>query len=401
MYFENKQLPIELQTNDVKNINNFYSCSLLGDIFYASYHSSMIGSNNAGQKIEFVFSGTGESKEEAQIGCFMEAIERYSATDLETVRNLTFECLSEKQEWASFYGYTNAMVEEAIRARRLSQVKRYFIRAHNWDNSERANIPAEAIFPWWRRFRNSPANIPESEGSGIASGLNHRIRETRLAAIREVIERDNCMLSWRLSDWPKVKIPKEILGYKTIKELSSNGLDVHLYDIGDPQLCCVVISLLFNHNNNVTVGSSCKKDLRSAAKKALQESLLVRYTAAYNEHSNISKQAQDSLDHIKWGWKNGKKILKWYEENQSNDFRIHHLESDQLITACAHTYKCEPFFADITCGGFKTEGYYVCRAVIENAVKKNYAFDKQQLSSKRIQELSCRSVLNTMPHPIG
>jgi YcaO-like protein with predicted kinase domain len=401
MFFKSRQLPIELQTIEVKNIDDFYSYPLLGNSFYSSYHESKISTNNAGHKIEFVFSGTGESKNEAQVGCFMEAIERYSATDLDTMKKLIFECCPEEQNWASFYGYRHDEVKKAILARKLGNVKNYYISAQNWDESKEFNIPAEAVFPWWRRFQSSPASLPESEGSGIASGLNKNKRVAKIAAIREIIERDNCMLSWRLSKWPKVRLDKEILGQSIVEELSKKGLNVHLYDVGDPQLCCVVISLLFDNDNNVTVGSSCKKNQISAAKKALQESLLIRYTAEYHKSDSISQKSQDSLDHIKWGWRNGKKILEWYAETQSNIIRTQNLDSKQLITACRQTYKCEPFFADITSNKFKADGYYVCRAILKNAVKKNYAFNKQQLSSRRFQELSGRSIINTLPHPIG
>jgi len=356
---------------------------------------------------EDVFVGMGLSREAAQFCCFMEMIERCSAMASLTMadRSCVRPAGQPSLHWSQFAPYGDDEVDATDRRRR--GWPEYVVNGVGLISGQTQLVPAESVFPNWRFFFATPAQRPESDGVGIAAGFREQRSATIDRALREVLEREAMMLSWRVQRWPVRRLTGELLPVQVRHWLNEQSLDVHLYDVGDPSLCSVVLALIVSHSNDqATVGGSCQENLSGAATKATLEAIMLRASAAALSRQMGAVAPEDIVDsfgHVVWAWQNGESVLAWYrEQSQRRSLPRAPHRGHTLLTSCTQVFGYEPVLVDLTDPRLRSSEYEVLRVLIPGAFKKEYRHSQRFAGGARLRSLGAMpQQLHHLPHPIG
>lgn len=398
------RFPLSLQTESIQTADDLelhrIAPGLLGAFFRA--HIEMTDLHGRSHHFEQVCSGIAATEEHARLCCFMEAIERVSATSDLVMRETTL-ISDEGPPWFDFFPYLPEQIQEAERFRR--GWPSYRVEATSLINGSKTLLPAEAVFPWWRAFFATPSPRPETDGSGIAASfVEDRDRAVR-SAFFEVLERDAVMLSWRAEGWPVRPQPvHEFVPADLLDWLEERELELRLYDVGDPELCPVFMALLVEQGRRVALGSSSGKGERGDAIKATQEALMIADTARGSvgrRRLPSDHEVESSYDHILWSWENGEAVLDWYDRQAANTTAPSAAPQD-LLQASVRRFGCTPWVVDLTAPAIAQLGCVVLRVVIAHAYRKEYAHQKRYLGGPRLKQLGLKpETLNSLPHPVG
>lgn len=398
------RFPLALQTDGIETADDLeihdIAPGLVGAFFRA--HIQMFDLHGRSQQFQQVCSGIAADAETARLCCFMEAIERSSATSDVVMREGTI-ISDDGPPWSDFFPYLDEEIREAERFRR--GWPSYRAEAQALGGEQRILLPAETVFPWWRAYFATPSPRPESDGSGIASSFAHDRERAVRSAFFEVIERDAVMLSWRAPKWPVRPQPVEaLLSAELLAWLAEREQEILLYDVGDPALCPVFMALLVEKGRHVALGSSSGKGERGDALKAVQEALMIADTARGSTGRRVlppDDEVESSYDHILWAWEHGAEVLEWYAR-QAAATTAPSAAAQDLLQASIACFGSTPWVVDLTAPAIAQLGCVVLRVVIAGAYRKEYAHTKRYRAGPRLARLGLRpDDLNPLPHPVG
>ncbi len=352
--------------------------------------------------------GMAQVAPEAQFLCLMELIERASALSGFTIR----KCLGSIKSsgifipWEALCPYSQEQVELIHRS--SNHALQYHVPGKGLLTGRDYNIPAFAVFPRWKSFigayNHTP--IPESDGSGIASGFAWERDAIIYRALCEVLERDAVMLCWRLKNWPATIIEQAAISPELSAWAVKNNLTFSLYNVGDDALLPVVVALLHNADNTqVTLGSSCGKGEHDVNKAAL-EAIMLRKSALALEgvYPLFPDEAIDSSEmHLLYGWRNGGKIMEYFgSKPQGSAYSVKKTSIGKLLRSCLDVYGNEPIAVDLTDPRMAGSRYRVFRVIQPGAYKKEYRQQYMYEGGKRLSGLLAgNNQLNRLPHPVA
>lgn len=353
--------------------------------------------------------GMGRSPLESKFLCFMEMIERFCALSDNTIsEKLNSVKIENKIDIVNLVPYKQEKLHDYIN--KMPEVAKLMINAQGLISNLNYTIPAFTVFPRWKTFvQPHHYDTPESEGSGISSGFLYEYNNIIRRAICEVIERDNIMLSWRLSNWPIKEVEKTYIPDYIKKWMDINDMKVDLYNVGEIDSLPVIVSLLYkNTGENLTIGSSCGKNLSEDVNKAIMESIMLNFSAGQLEPSYGIFKDHDivtSEHHLLYAWRNGTKVLEWYKSKCGGEVQQNYSESAKLnviFKECLIKYNSEPLLIDLTDKRVCSMKYSVVRVIIPNTFKKEYRHNFMYDGGTRLQKyLDNGGTLNKMPHPIA
>jgi ribosomal protein S12 methylthiotransferase accessory factor YcaO len=329
----------------------------------------------------------------------METVERWSGTTEQVMRRSFLG--GEGPHWSEFSPYTAEEVAATDALRR--GWPDYRVTGVGLRTRRRIDVPAESVFPWWRSFFATPTPLPEGEGGGIAAGFSDDASATLRRALNEMLERDALMLSWRVPRWPARPLPQDLLPPEIRNWLREQGLQVHLYDVGDPLLVSVIMALLSRDGEQVTIGASCNPSLPQAALKAVLEAIMLRDSAQHLDsvtQTLTPDTISDSYEHVVWAWRHGRQVLDWYARETTPGAPSP--KAKNVLAACEEVFGQEPLMVDLTHPELAREGFLIVRVLQAGSFKKEYRHDARYRGGSRLARLGLRPEdLNPLPHPIG
>lgn len=403
--WSDRPIPPLLQAPGIANLSDIPldATGAAYEAWCAYYESDVSFRDRAGlwHPRRHTYAGLGDTPDRARFFCMMEAAERASGLSAETMSRLAFEG-GAGPDWTMFSPYSAE--QWAWNAASPDARPHWRVRAHGWHSGAAVDLPADTVFPWWRSYAGRIAPLPEGEGGGFAAGFDWELEACALRGLREVVERDAAMLSWRVDAWPARALSCAVLASGLRAHAADTGLTLELFDIGDPQLAPVIIALLSRDGGEVVLGASCDTDVAVAANKAAREAFMLRGTAQLldRETSALSPDdILDSADHIVYAWRNGARVLDWYR-------RKAHREAppsgagDDLPARCARTFGEEPLIVDVTHADLAAWRIRVLRVLQPNAFRKEYRHVWRYSGGLRMRSL-CPDprALHEAPHPIG
>jgi ribosomal protein S12 methylthiotransferase accessory factor YcaO len=100
------------------------------------------------------------------------------------------------------------------------------------------------------------------------------------------------------------------------------GVEVELYDVGEPRLVPVVVAVLSRPDGSqLTLGSAAGWDVRRAAERAVCEALMLQWTLARCSATTAGwDQPTSSLEHVLAAARRGPAVRDWYRR-QAQGFR--------------------------------------------------------------------------------
>ena len=352
--------------------------------------------------------GMGQSIEEAQFKCLMEMLEKFSITSTDTIkRHLVRRSMSHPHlDWSLFAPYQSLVVKQMKQDK--AHYPCYHVLCEGMISGKKYTVPAECVFPRWNSQIACERHIDEYDGSGIAASLSKNRTYALAHGISEVLERDALMLSWRLRGWPCHIVSESLIDQKIKDYIQLKHLKVELYDVGDPHLIPVIISVLGKKDESeVTIGSSASFDLHQASDKAVTEALMLRDAGRYWSRRGVGdkpKLIAVSYGHIAYGFEHGSQIVNWYRKQAllSRTISRKRKSLSKLLLGCHQVFGYEPLFIDVTEPQLKKDGYFVCRTLIPNAYRKEWRHQKPFLGGVRLLRLTKKGLgLNKKPHPFG
>ena len=211
------------------------------------------------------------------------------------------------------------------------------------------------------------------------------------------------MLSWRAPGWPARRIVADVLPTEILQWIAAQRLSLSLYDVGDSALLSVVMAVLSRDGGEVTIGASSGNEVPRAALKATFEAIMLRATAAHLDSitGDLSEGAiSDSGDHVVWAYRNGDKVLRWYEGQSAT--RAPAPRASDVVEACSRVFGHEPIVVDLTHLDLERDGLFVVRVLQAGSFRKEYRHDARYRGGARLASLGLRpEALNPLPHPIG
>ncbi|WP_080434639.1 YcaO-like family protein [Burkholderia ubonensis] len=369
----------------------------------AYYESDLSFRNLAGRwhPRRHTYAGLADTPEWARFFCMMEAAERASGLSAHTMSRLAFEGGS-GPAWAEFSPY--APEQWVWNASYPDAEPRWRVRAQGWLSGTLVDVPADAVFPWWRSYAGRKAPLPEGEGGGFAAGFEWASDACALRGLYEVVERDAAMLSWRVDAWPARALSLGLLDPRLRAYAKDTGLTLELFDVGDPQLAPVIIALLSRDDGEVVLGASCGVDVAAVADKATREAFMLRGTAQLLDRDTPPLTVDavlDSADHLVYAWRHGGEVLAWYRRKARRDAPPSGA-GDNLAERCARTFGAEPLIIDVTHPELVAWRIRVMRILQPNAFRKEYRHAWRYAGGTRLRVL-CPDpkAIHTAPHPIG
>lgn len=358
---------------------------------------------------QHTFAGMSYDAMRARFLCMMEAAERRSGLSADVMVALSFPHQVRDPRryihWTAFSPYDDAL----LAAYPDTGEPDWRVSAVGLLSGAHFSVPAVSVFPWWRSFSQRRALLPEGEGGGFAAGFTWEVPKMIERALREVVERDALMLSWRVPLWPVRRLSSSLLAERFHQYARRCGLNFELYDVGDPALAPVVMAVLSRDGSEAVLGASCHDDLVCASAKAACEAVMLRGTAELLDRVTpplMKDDIADSASHIVHSWRDSGPLLAWYRSAAdrgsatspappSGDIRT-------LSQRCFDVFRAEPLLVDVTHPALTEYNIRVVRVLQPNAYRKEYRHVLRYLGGQRLRHLGVSPrELNQNPHAVG
>lgn len=414
----NISFPDDLKVPQVKNFGELlvYPISAKSRI-YLSYHSlirSESGRVSRHLEREYHFAGMGKTPNEARFTCFMEMVERMNSTSWENIVERTFFQDTEKLHkipWVVLAPYDSHQMN-LIRKATKERIS-YWMKGFGVISKKKYVVPAEAVISGWDEYIGWRGVSPEYDGSGLAAGFLRYKKAVIRRAIREVIERDSVLLSWRIGSWPCLRLNNNLLEHRYEELLKRRSLKVEFYDVGDPRLEPVILALIHRADGTeLTCGASCHFNKKKACVKAFSEAIMLRYTA----RGKLKERGGSPIhvpvtgyDHVVYGYCHGPQVLRWYQSladqwaNKGLDYsKRKRTKGKSIEKKCKNVFGAEPVFVNLTNKFARRSKLYVCRVLIPNAYRMEISHRKPMFGGRRLLfHLGNPNNLHRLPHPFG
>ena len=228
-------------------------------------------------------------------------------------------------------------------------------------NGSLVYVPAQAAFLGFQTPEEPLFARPDA--TGLAA---HRTRaQALLHGLLECVERDACMLSWRVPGWPVRAIDAAVLSAPAARTLRALGLAARVFDVGAPGGVPVVLCLVAGAGGaGLTCGSSADESLEAAANEAVHEALALQCAARESAARRGSPSTRALL-----ASRSGPHVQRWYDAQAARTDRAPGRPSPRGVVAVAR-------WAEEWCGGLAAAadvtdplarrcGWHVCRVVVE------------------------------------
>jgi hypothetical protein len=410
---ESVTLPALFQYGNYKKIGDIPGLKLSEGIYQSHFHIEYEFQNSRGDIYESVIDGAGMSFNAAtsRFICFMELLERFCGLSDYSIRTKLQKYQPADRVWDLDTLLPFSPAKLSVLEKTLPRACHAQVNGTGLLTGLVYSVPAFAVFPRWKMFVY-PENyiLPESEGSGSASGFVWEYKDMLRRALCETIERDNIMMSWRTSNWPVAMIENPPLSVQQTQWLEENDCKLDVYNVGEMPGLPVVMALIHKTDGNkLTLGSSCGGTYAENIRKAVMEAIMLQNSArALENDSTITlRDFTSSEDHLMYAWKEGHKVASWYRNNVKSKIDS---PTDlaplpglwDIAKTCWRVYGGEPVYIDLSdkrvCGG----KYCVARVLLPNIMKKEYRHQYMYDGGKRLEKyLAEGGSFNTLPHPIA
>jgi len=277
-----------------------------------------------------------------------------------------------------------------------------WVRGYDIQGNYGVYLPALVGFLSWMPPVGEPLFVkPGATGLSAHISLSLAIEH----ALFEVIERDACMLCWRVPGWPTSILSHNCLpvAYKTM--LSDMNLCVHLFQVGDPSLVPVVVAIIVDlKSGSPTVGSAAGWCVDRLCEKATIEAFVVRYTVEkFCRHSD-EQVPRSSFGHVCSAFKRGGHVLNWFL-CQSNLSRNHVSWTKESVFQKVFDFCAESAYVEISDERCREMGWFVVRVIVPRLQQRESDSLLMNLSSSRLDESIRRYAHgrppHLSPHPFG
>lgn len=347
------------------------------------------------------YAGLSDDPDRARFFCMMEAAERVSGLSAQVMERLAFEGI-DGRPWSDFSPYSAR--QWTWNAAYPDSSPRWWVRTYGLQSGIPVDVPADSVFPWWRSYFGRVSPLPEGEGGGFAAGFDWEAGGCAERGLREVIERDSVMLSWRLESWPARGLNVALVDPRLRTYAREAGLHLELYDVGDPGLAPVVVALLSREDTEAVLGASCGRELPAAADKAVREAFMLRGTAQLLDSDTpplTPEDVLDSADHLVYAWRNSGEVLHWYRRKARRNAPCSGA-GDALIARCQKVFGAEPLIVNVTDPRLASLRIQVVRVLQPHAFRKEYRHVYRYEGGERLRSLCVATEdLHTAPHPVG
>ncbi|MGQ5522294.1 YcaO-like family protein [Chitinimonas sp. PSY-7] len=270
-------------------------------------------------------------------------------------------------------------------------------------------VPALAAFLWWKVKENDCLFLWPS-ATGLAAGTE--IEAAEMHGLLEVVERDVCMLSWRVPGFPLYRLSAEELPDYLQEELLRHQLVVNLYIYSQANFPSVVISMMTRTDGSaLTCGSAAGFKIAHIAEKAVLESLMLRWTIAREPNTSVFEDAlpTNSFGHVLYAYHHPKPILDWYSNACIGDFKPEPqciFSKKGIISAVEEEYGSSVVSVDLTTAQARKSGWCVVRVVVANALPRETDHRLIHDGGARLMQICDRynvdySKINLSPNPFG
>lgn len=268
-------------------------------------------------------------------------------------------------------------------------------------------VPALASFLHWiPPYDETLFLLPGATGLAAGRTFEDAVRH----ALLEVVERDACMLSWRVPSLPVINLSINAESSLTdcCKEL---GVTPTYFAIETSNLLHTVLVILAREDGQeLTCGSACSDSIFLATNKALCEALALQWTMRYsNDFKEASHLPQTSYDHVLMAYLNGKTIINQYLKKARNQkFTIHKqpISLLDLVNKAEKIFESQIVVVDVTSDKARKSGWYVVRVIIPGALPRESDARIAHLGGSRLCKILEKYKLDsdklvTLPHPFG
>ncbi|PHV09984.1 YcaO-like family protein [Chitinimonas sp. BJB300] len=270
-------------------------------------------------------------------------------------------------------------------------------------------VPALAAFLWWK-MKEEDCLFLWPSATGLAAGTENEAAE--MHGLLEVVERDVCMLSWRVPGFPLYRLSAETLPDYLQEELLRHQLFVNLYIYSRANLPFVVIAVMTRKDGSaLTCGSAAGFTIEHISEKAVLESLMLRWTIAREPNTSISEDElpTNSFGHVLYAFHYPKPILDWYSNVCIGNFQPETqciFSNKEVISAVEEEYGCSVVSVDLTTAQARKSGWRVVRVVVANALPRETDHRLIHDGGVRLLQIIDRynvelSKVNLNPNPFG
>lgn len=256
--------------------------------------------------------------------------------------------------------------------------------------------PDETLFAW-------------PGATGLAAG--RCLEEAARRALLEVIERDACMLTWRVKTRPVSRLastPSDAL----LTSCSYLGLQPEIYGVRVGQLPGVVIAVVSSGGNTkVTCGSAAGGFDTKTIDKALSEALALQWTV--RNFASASPQAdppETSFEHVAMAYRAGQDVVSRYrlaaQNTSPQDVSVDKLGFLELASVAEKEFNSPVIVVDVTSNKARCSGWSVCRVIVPGALPRESNAHMAHLGGTRLCAILGENpqehpAFERAPHPFG
>ena len=277
-----------------------------------------------------------------------------------------------------------------------------WVHGRRLDGAGPALVPALVSFASWQPPAGEPLFI-RTGGTGVAA--HHDPQASIEHAVFEVIERDACMLSWRVPGWMTSALGDEWLHASLREVCDKTDLTVHMFDVGDPDLAPVVVSILTDQSGcRPTLGSAAGWNIEEACTRATNEALVLRWTTKHYCTAFQETRPQSSLEHVCAAYWRGQYVLRWYLAQSTKCDSRPGWATGNVIEKVA-SYCASSVFVELSDQKSRTAGWHVFRVVVPSCQPRESNSTLMHMVGRRLksahQKYSKGEPLHKEPHPFG
>lgn len=219
------------------------------------------------------------------------------------------------------------------------------------------------------------------------------------AALREVIERHEIIVSWR-TGVGITRLDVALLDVAILAVCRSLGLTPELFAVADGTLPATVVACTYGSSfSRFTCGSACAPTLRAAASKAALEALMLHWTFIHCERSEVVSVPTTSFEHVARAYPDGGDVVRWFRTHaERTKHAPREVDSTGDLVRAAETICGSVTATDVTNDITRRLGLSVVRVLVAGAVPRESDARCMHLGG-RVQHLTDRP--NTTPHPFG
>jgi thiazole/oxazole-forming peptide maturase SagD family component len=263
------------------------------------------------------------------------------------------------------------------------------------DNRSAIFLPALLSFHQWRP---NGEIFHHTSSTGLAAHINLDSAITN--SLLELIERDQCIMAWRCYDWPITKIsfrPED----QYLELLDHLDLDYTFYNVSTYSGIYVIQCLLSKKDaTHVTIGTSADTNGLLACIKALNESLMLRYTMK-KFVKEFTPSPKSTLEHLSNAYLYSSDIINHLKDRpyEISSLKNNNTSLDEIVKIISGKTKNSLIaYVDVTDKAAKEENWFVVRSFVGGLVDKETSYDD---FDKNHYNYSSYSNLNILPHPYG